>query len=176
MIKVYWAPYWKDNKTDWNILYEDPIKQDNQTYSFLNPITTELLIQDNNIKYLSKNNVNVFLQGVFKDRDDYKYYIRYGMRFVFHCDESVNLNLTANHTDATLINYSKDINKKFDVTNIDLFLKTDKLKIKKDDILVNFHFDKEVDLVRFEMNDEIENNIDYPMYQKYKEKIMESVL
>jgi len=176
MIKVYWAPYWKDSKTDWNILYEDPIKQDNQTYSFLNPITTELTIKDNNIKYLSKNNVNVFLQGIFKNREDYKYYIRYGMRFIFHSDESVNMSLTGNHKDTTLINYPRDISQSFDVTNIDLFLKTDKLKIKKDDTLVNFHFDKDIELIRFEMNDEIENNINYPMYSKYKNMIKENIL
>jgi len=176
MIKVYWAPFFKDKEADWNVLYEDPIKQSNHTYSFLNPITTELIVKENKIQYLSKNNVNVFLQGVFKDRTDYKYYLRYGMRFVFHSDESVNINLTGNHKDVTLINYPKDISQCFNITNIDLFLKTDELKIKKDDILVNFNFDKDVELIRFEMNDELENNIDYPMYSKYKEIMMENVL
>ena len=113
MIKVYWAPYFKDKDADWNILYEDPIKTNNQTYSFLNPITTELVVEDNSIKYLSKNNVNVFLQGKFKDRKDYKSYVRYGMRFIFHSDESVNIDITSNHTDADLINYPRDISKSF---------------------------------------------------------------
>ena len=176
MIKVYWAPYFKDKDADWNILYEDPIKTNNQTYSFLNPITTELVVEDNSIKYLSKNNVNVFLQGKFKDRKDYKSYVRYGMRFIFHSDESVNIDITSNHTDADLINYPRDISKSFRYTPIDLFLKKDKLKIKKDDVLVNFHFDKDIKLIRFEMNEEIENNIDYPMYPKYREKIMENIL
>jgi hypothetical protein len=98
------------------------------------------------------------------------------MRFIFHSDESVNMSLTGNHKDTTLINYPRDISQSFNVTNIDLFLKTDKLKIKKDDTLVNFHFDKDIELIRFEMNDEIENNINYPMYSKYKNMIKENIL
>jgi len=176
MIKVYWAPYWNDTTTDWNILYEDPIQQNQNTFSFKNPITTEFEVVNDNIHYLSKNNVNVFKQGTFQNRDDYKYYVRYGMSFVFHSDESVNLKLTGEHNDLTLINYSKDISKIFEITHIDFFLKTNKFKIKKNDILVNFHFDSNVELIRFEMNEEIKNNIDYPMYPNFKQMIMENVL
>ena len=67
MKKVYWAPYFEDDRTDWNILYEDPILLSFNSYSFTNPITTKLQIKNNELSYLSKNYIYSFLQSEVVD-------------------------------------------------------------------------------------------------------------
>jgi hypothetical protein len=154
MKKVYWAPYFEDDRTDWNILYEDPIKLSDKSYSFTNPITTKIQIEDNNISYLSKNYIYSFLPTPKT--------VRYGLNFMFHCEDNIILDLESNMFDIEFT--GKDISTVFDPTTLDFSVKNDIMVFKKDLELVKFNFSEDVELVRFEMTDKLKSFINQPVY------------
>ena len=154
MKKVYWAPYFEDDITDWNILYEDPILLSFNSYSFTNPITTKLQIKNNELSYLSKNYIYSFLQSPDT--------IRYGLNFMFHCEENIRLDLESNMND--IIFDERDISMVFKPTTLDFSVKNDIMIFEKNLELVKFNFSENVELIRFEMTDKLKSLINQPVY------------
>lgn len=115
---VYWAPYFENNASNWNLLFEEPFnlhkfnvennktnfdknsrlkkvllcpasnQLNKNTFVFKNPISTELEIQEGDIYYKSKNFYETSIT-------DIQGLINYGLPVIMFCENDLEVTMTS---------------------------------------------------------------------------------